>query len=79
MNVTFNAEDYKRLIALHNIKCVAKCISLYIYVYQNIDVLKTECELILKQLLSHNLVNDSRVSVFTALKDYMYVQNETLS
>lgn len=51
---------------------------LYIYVYQNIDVLKTECELILKQLLGHNLVNDSRVSVFTALKDYMYVQNETL-
>lgn len=47
--------------------------------YQNIDVLRTECELILKQLLGHNLVNDSRESVFTALKDYMYVQNETLS
>lgn len=71
MNVTFNAEDYKRLIALHNIKCVAKCISLYIYVYQNVDVLRTECELILKQLLGHYLVNDSRVSVFKTLKHLM--------
>lgn len=75
MNVTFNAEDYKRLIALHNIKCVAKCIS---FIYLCVSKYRTECELILKQLLGHNLVNDSRVSVFTALKDYMYVQNETL-
>lgn len=71
MNVTFNAEDYKRLIALHNIKCVAKCISLYIYVYQNVDVLRTECELILEQVLGHYLVNDSRVSVFKTLKHLM--------